>query len=248
MIKKILFIPFLFLFASPLIGGVVSDRVGVGNVSNPTDLEVSGRVTASSFTMTTNAVDGYIIISDADGNGTWQVPYGFALLASTNTWTGGNTWLLPSTMTTLAVDTISHNSKLITIANDGNDVVTSGTGNVGIGTITPQKKLDVEGAIVSKQNTATLNGTATTIDVADCNSVSLTVNSSTNLNGFTNGVAGQTVCIFNTSTTNNVVLVNQNATGTGITTGTGGNVTVTAEGGAVFTFDGTYWYMVGLQQ
>lgn len=65
--------------------------------------------------------------------------------------------------------------------------------------------------------------------------------------GFVGGELGDHVALVNT-TANNLIL-KDNSTGTQkILTGSGSDVTITGIGGAEFWFDGTYWYITGLNQ
>ena len=106
--------------------GFITDRAGVGDVSNPADLQVQGRVTCSSFTMITNPALNYVLTSNSQGNGTWQPSVGSILLDSTNTWSAPNTWNMTGTFPNLNI-----------------------SGNVGISTGTPSYKLDVYGFVRS---------------------------------------------------------------------------------------------------
>jgi hypothetical protein len=70
------------------------------------------------------------------------------------------------------------------------------------------------------------------------------------LEGFTNGSIGQNIYIANKSA-NNIVIKNSVtvvAPAYNIITGSGSDVTITAEGGATFVFDGTNYYLIGVQQ
>ena len=127
--------------------GLVTDRAGIGNVSNPVDIEVQGRVTASSFTMTTNPTLNYVLTSDSQGRGTWQVSVGSTLLNSTNTWTAPNTW--NSTGTFLSDLTV--------------------VGKLGIGAVfTPSQVLEVRGhSLVAGPNWAP--GNDATMYIGDTN-------------------------------------------------------------------------------
>jgi hypothetical protein len=74
---------------------------------------------------------------------------------------------------------------------------------------------------------------------------------SINLEGFASGSVGQVVYLVNKQTGNNVVIKNAAAVvapAYHIHTGTGGDVTITNEGGATFVFDGTTWYLIGYNQ
>ncbi|MFC1500988.1 hypothetical protein ACFL58_00870 [Elusimicrobiota bacterium] len=251
-IKSILYFSILFITGLAN-AGFVSDRVGVGIV-NPNDLEVAGRITVSSFTMTTGASSGYVLRNSVGGNAYWCA---CVAISSTNTWSGGNTYLGASTMTALTLDTINHKSALITIANDSNDFVTSGTGNIGISTGVPQAKLDVNGAVLSNQTILSNTDGGATLDFTGINSYIYYYNangasSPTNVTAITGGEAGQMVTFFyyrTASPTNrNLTIVNK-AGANGIVTGTNGNITLTANDGGclILCFNGTYWYIVNAQ-
>ena len=226
--------------------GMKTDRFGVGTGSTPTanDIQAIGRVTTSSFTMTTGGTNGYVLTSDASGKGTWQQSMQ-TLLSSTNTWTAPQTWVSSSTMGTLAVSTISAITAII-IANNGNYVATSGTGKFGIGTKSPRMTLDVSGAIDSQQTAATGDGTYE-LDVSTANSCQLASRASgLTIDGFVGGQAGQIITVFNTPTNKSLSFTNKGspAQGHAIVTGTGGTLTTSREGGFTFCFNGTYWYCV----
>ena len=89
-----------------------------------------GGVTMSSFTLTTAPTNGYVLTSDASGNGTWKV-VGTGLLNSTNTWTAPNTWKSSATF----------QNGLFSVG--GSTLVITG-GQVAIGTTTPSNALSVE--------------------------------------------------------------------------------------------------------
>ena len=98
-LRNIIIVPaVIMIFQCLCFAGMVTDKMGVGiGTGTPvSDLQVVGRVTTSSFTMTTGAVNGYVLTSGASGIGTWQ-SVGTNLLNSTNTWTAPNTYT--STMT-----------------------------------------------------------------------------------------------------------------------------------------------------
>ncbi len=52
----------------------VSGDVGIGTLSPETKLDVAGTTQTTAFKMPTDASDGHVLTSDADGNGTWQAP------------------------------------------------------------------------------------------------------------------------------------------------------------------------------
>jgi len=61
---------------SLIFGDVSATRVGI-NTSSPTEtLDVNGKTKTTTFQMTTAPVAGYVLTSDASGNGTWQTPSG----------------------------------------------------------------------------------------------------------------------------------------------------------------------------
>jgi len=71
------------------------------------------------------------------------------------------------------------------------------SGSVGIGTMSPSLKLDVAGAIRSKQLKVDTEGTYLGLDVSGCNTVALThLTGSVVIDGLSGGVAGQILHIF----------------------------------------------------
>jgi hypothetical protein len=52
----------------------ISGDVGIGTSSPDTKLDVNGTTKTTTFNMPTGATDGYLMTSDAVGNGTWQAP------------------------------------------------------------------------------------------------------------------------------------------------------------------------------
>jgi len=121
--KTIIFLFAIVCFLPFMRAGILTDRAGIGNVANPTDLEISGKVTCSSFTLTTSPSLNYVITSDASGKGTWQPE--ILLLNSVNTWTAPNTWNSSGTF----VSNLTIN------------------GDVGISTGAPSYSLDVYGFV-----------------------------------------------------------------------------------------------------
>lgn len=51
--------------------------VGIGTDTPSEKLEVSGKTKTTNFQMTSGATNGYVLTSDASGNGTWQKPTGY---------------------------------------------------------------------------------------------------------------------------------------------------------------------------
>ncbi|MCX5781099.1 MAG: hypothetical protein NT145_00095 [Elusimicrobia bacterium] len=144
-IRKTLILMFAgILFQCISYAGLITDRAGIGNVSNPNELEVKGRVTTSSFTMITNAQNGYILTSDSLGKGTWQTNVSTSalkadILASTNTWTAPNTWTSSATFRNSAFS-VGLSTFVVT------------GGNIGVGNSSPNEKLTVSGIVSLSKN------------------------------------------------------------------------------------------------
>jgi len=98
-----------------------SGNVGIGSVSAGQLLDVQGTVRMVGFAMTTSPVSGYVLTSDANGNGSWLAnPAGGGWTAS-----GSNVY----------TTTGSNNVGIGTSTPQGGFVVNNG--NVGIGTWAP---------------------------------------------------------------------------------------------------------------
>ncbi|MCL4222761.1 MAG: hypothetical protein KJZ65_15485 [Phycisphaerales bacterium] len=97
--------------------GYFSDNVGIGTASPTAKLEVIGTVKSGGLQMTSGAVAGHVLTSDAAGNGIWKTTPGGVVYANftsgpSNTPSAINQFLSP----TLTV-TISAGQKIVVIAN-----------------------------------------------------------------------------------------------------------------------------------
>jgi hypothetical protein len=100
--------------------------VGIGLSSTPsTQLEVSGTTKTTNLQMTNGATSGYVLKSDASGNGSWVTPSSAITAGTGLAWSGST---LNGVFTTSGANIYSNN-----------------TGNVGIGVTSPTNKLEVSG-------------------------------------------------------------------------------------------------------
>jgi hypothetical protein len=102
-------------------------NVGIGTSTPAEKLQVVGTASVTGFRMSTGAVNGYVLTTDASGNATWQVSSGGGSPLS------GTVNYVPYYTSTTALSSTSS----IYIGTEG---------NVGIGTTTPAAKLDVRGS------------------------------------------------------------------------------------------------------
>lgn len=117
--------------------------------------------------------------------------------------------------------------------------------DVGVGDATPSCKLDVNGAIRSGQSTIT-TGTHDALDVAGVNSVVCdTTDGHITIGGLANGIAGQIVHLIKVLLANNVIIENNEGTGTQkIYTPDQADITLAEYGGVTLVYDGSGWMVV----
>jgi fibronectin-binding autotransporter adhesin len=118
----------------------INGNLGIGSTAPGKAVDVQGVVRMTGFNLSSSPVNGYVLTSDASGNGTWASSGG-----------AGGGW---STGTgTVYTSTGSNNVGIGTSTPQGGLVVTNG--NVGIGTWSPAYTLDVNGNINSNNSTIT---------------------------------------------------------------------------------------------
>lgn len=111
-------------FTTGLFNVNTSGNVGVGTVTTPNVLTVAGTVQSTGFKMTTSPTNGYVLTSDASGNGSWTVSSG-----------GGSGTVASSTIGQVPIYTGAT-----TVTGNSGFVVDSG-GNIGVGTTVPSNYL-----------------------------------------------------------------------------------------------------------
>jgi hypothetical protein len=157
-----------------------SGNIGLGTFTPTEKLDVRGKTKTETFQMTETAVNGYILTSDANGNGTWASPQ------SSTSWTVSNTNLYNALAGNVGIGISTPTSKLhvsgsTTLAgqvnfNDNWNIQTgadfwlekNGTryltmygsgGNMGLGTSTPTSSLHINGTLATKFKTPLVAGT-----------------------------------------------------------------------------------------
>ncbi|HPD45140.1 MAG TPA: hypothetical protein PK131_03100, partial [Candidatus Woesebacteria bacterium] len=133
----------------------INKRVGIGTATPGQALDVTGAIRASigittpKIQLTTGATNGYILLSDASGNGTWTNPAG---IGGTNYFAGNGITLTPTNVFELGssltrVTTIGGNYPLI-LANALNvgTSLTVGT-NLNVGTTIKSANLYTTGSV-----------------------------------------------------------------------------------------------------
>ncbi len=103
-------------------------NVGIGTSAPAYKLQVAGTTSTTNFQMTSGAVSGYVLQSDANGNATWAAP-------------SSSTSVIAGKGLSFTSDTLNS-----TFTTSGTNIYNNNTGNVGIGK-TPSYKLDVSGNV-----------------------------------------------------------------------------------------------------
>ncbi len=104
--------------------------LGIGTTSPTEKLEVSGKTKTTNFQLTNGATNGYVLKSDALGNGTWTNSSGIGTLRYVGSSYLGQTSGAGSTGTS---EGTSSNRNLIAMGNNALDANTTGENNIGLG-------------------------------------------------------------------------------------------------------------------
>jgi hypothetical protein len=124
-------------------------------------------------------------------------------------------------------------------------------GQVGIGTASPNARLDIDGDIIIRKQTFSSPGTFNALDRNNASSLYFATGGVVTLNGIADGKDGMIVYIINA---NGTTLTINNESGSAsaanrITTHTGAAVTITNRGGATLIYEGSttnLWRVIGV--
>lgn len=121
----------LFEIGNQLVDVTPTGNVGIGSISPHTALDVKGTARMTGFTMTTSPSSGYVLTSNATGDGSWSPATGGAGSGTVNSGTTGQAAFYSTGGTA-----VSGTSNLIF----------SGA-NIGISTATPGALMDIRGTV-----------------------------------------------------------------------------------------------------
>ncbi len=100
-------------------------RIGIGTATPTELLDVNGTAKMTGFSMSTGATDGYVLTSDASGNGTWQ-----SATLLDNDWTLNGSDIYSSVSGNVGIGTSSPTAKLHVKGGDGVLFEGYSTGNI----------------------------------------------------------------------------------------------------------------------
>jgi hypothetical protein len=124
------------------------------------------------------------------------------------------------------------------------------TGNVGVATISPNAKLDLNGDLaLSKKMTLTTAGVQNALDRQGASRIYMSVSGTVTLNGIAAGEDGMVIFMYTAAATT-LIINNENVSasvGNRIATHTGATVTITARGGVSMIYDASVstWRIFG---
>ncbi|MDZ7898439.1 MAG: hypothetical protein U5N85_10505 [Arcicella sp.] len=213
-------------------------NVGIGTSTPDTKLHVlsggsAGVITPSSGTVATIESNSSTILS--------------ILTPATNQ---GSIYFGSPTSSSRGFLIYSHSvDKMFLGTGSANRIIIDGTGNMGIGTSTPDSKLDVAGDFRLSLKVTLNSGTYNNLNRNSASVIKALNGGTVTITGIAGGVDGMIVHIYATASTD-IVLVDDSASsssGNRIVTGnTGGDLTITAGGGATLIYDSDgYWRVIG---
>jgi hypothetical protein len=230
--------------SSPLIGGDFStNRVGINTGSPNNTLDVNGTVEMTGFLLSTSPSTGYVLTSDASGNGTWQAA------SSTGGWTDDGTVVRLTTGTdkvgigdTSPTNTLDvagtigiNDTQLLYLPNQGTYTGTLFIGDGG-------GSLDHIGVSDGRHNTGIGIGALNAITRGDRNTATGYQALYTNTLGFYNTATGSFALFYNTTGNGNTAMGNKalfsNTTGLS-NTADGSNALYSNTDGDLNTANGT---------